>query len=264
MLLDMQQAFRRSVLSGEDAPEAIDLIAPDHIGPGQRLGIYRNNTTVSLIGVLMAAYPVVTRLVGERFFRHAARIYVRTTPPQVPQLLAYGRDFPEFLEAFEPAQSLPYLPDVARFEWARQQAYFAADATPLSPQSLQAVPAEAYADLVFGLHPSVRLVASRYPVQRIWEVNQAVDGISERVDVDQGGESVLVLRPHRAVLANRLSAGDFALVTAFASAASLSQAAGEALAVEPGFDLQAALAGHLQRGTFSSFRLGAGHEREEG
>lgn len=258
MLRDLQHAFRRGVLSGEDNPDALTYIAPDHIGPGQRFGIYRNNTTASLIGVLMAAYPVVTRLVGEQFFRHAARAYVRANPPLAPQLLAYGDDFSTFLDGFEPAQSVPYLSDVARLEWARQQAYFSADSTPLSPQSLQAVPADAYAGLVFILHPSVRLVASRFPVQRIWEVNQAAGDSVERVDLKSGPERVLVLRPLRTVLARLLSSGDFALVTAIGSGASLSQAAGDALAAEPSFDLQGALAAHLQHGTFSNYRLETG------
>ena len=38
--------------------------------------------------------------------------------------------FPNFLETFEPAQRAPFLPDVARIEWAWRQAYHAADARP--------------------------------------------------------------------------------------------------------------------------------------
>ena len=264
MLRDIQQAFRRGVLSGDDDPEALGLIVPDHIPPDRRFGIYRNNTVASLIGVLIAAFPVTVRLVGDQFFRHAARAYVRANPPLAPQLLAYGSDFPGFLAAFEPARGLPYLPDVARLEWLRQEAYFAADAVPLSPASLQAVPAQAYAGLVFVLHPSARPTASRFPVLRIWEANQPQHDTVEPVDLSIGGERLLVLRPRHAVVIHRLSAGDYALVTAIAGGASLSQAAGDAMAAEPAFDLQAALAGHLQHGTFSSYRLAAGQGREEG
>lgn len=263
MLRELQQAFRRGVLSGEDDPAALAVIAPDHIPPAQRFGIYRNNTSGSLVGVLMAAFPVVTRLVGEPFFRQMARTYVQARPPRVPQLLAYGSDFPDFLSEFAPARKLPYLPDVARLEWARQEAYFAADAVPLAPQSLQAVPAEAYAGLRFAPHPSARLVDSRFPVQAIWEANQPQNETVARVDLGQGGERALILRPARLVLVYTLSPGNFALVTAMAGGASLAEAAGAALASEPAFDLQAALAGHLQRGTFTSFRPGAGEEKEE-
>lgn len=260
MLREMQQAFRRGVLSGEDEPAALAVIAPDHIPPPQRFGIYRNNTIGSLVGVLMAAFPVVARLVGEPFFRHLARAYVQAQPPRVPQLLAYGGDFPAFLARFEPAAKLAYLPDVARLEWARQEAYFAADAVPLAPQSLQTVPVEAYAGLVFVPHPSARLVESRFPIQAIWEANQPQHETVERVDLAQGAERVLILRPARQVLACTVSPGNFALVTAMAGGASLAEAAGAALAAQPAFDLQAALAGHLQRGTFSSFRPGAGKD----
>ena len=39
-------------------------------------------------------------------------------PPRTAWLDAYGTEFPEFLEHFEPAASLAYLPDVARLERA--------------------------------------------------------------------------------------------------------------------------------------------------
>lgn len=263
MLREMQRAFRRGVLSGEDDPAALAVIARDHIPPAQRFGIYRNNTTGSLVGVLMAAFPVVVRLVGEPFFRHMARAYVQARPPRVPQLLAYGSDFPDFLARFEPARKLAYLPDEARLEWARQEAYFAADAVPLAPQSLQAVAPEAYAGLVFVPHPSVRLVESRFPIQAIWEANQPQHETVERVDLARGGERVLILRPARVVLACPVSPGNFALVTGMAAGASLAEAAGAALAAEPAFDLQAALAGHLQRGIFTSFRPAAGDDKHE-
>ena len=264
MLREMQEAFRRGVLGTEENPDALGFIDQDHIPPDRRFGIYRNNTTASLIGVLIAGFPVTARLVGERFFRHAARVYVQANPPMAPQLLAYGGDFADFLAAFEPARSLPYLPDVARLEWLRQESYFSADAVSLSATSLQAIPADAYADLAFVLHPAARLLSSRFPISRIWDANQPQHETVDRVDLSLGGERLLIVRPRHAVVTQRVSAGDFALVTAFAEGASLSQAAGNALAAEPAFDLQAALAGHLQHGTFISYRLGAGQGKEEG
>ncbi len=52
------------------------------------------------------------------------------------------------------------------------------------------------------------------------------------------------------ILQRRASAGDAALLKAFAAGATLDEAAEAAVAAEPEFDLQRALADHLARATF--------------
>jgi len=260
MLRELQDAFRRGVLDGDGA-DACALIASDAIPAERRLAIYRNNTFGSLATVLRAAFPVVCRLVGEPFFRQAAAAFVRTAPPRVPQLLAYGDGFPAFLAGFPPARPLPYLSATASLEWARQEALFAADAVPLGADALAAVPPEAVAGLGFVLHPSARLVASRFPVLRIWQANRPENERVPRVDVNAGGEAVLVLRPDGAVHNHLLSPGDLALLRALGDGAPLAMAAAAAAAAaEPDFDLQGALAGHLTRGTFAGVQA---HEERE-
>ena len=84
MLRDLQDAFRRGVLE-DDGGDALALIRADAIPAERRLAIYRNNTIGSLVKTLMASYPVVCRLVGERFFRNAACAFIRAEPPRQPQ-----------------------------------------------------------------------------------------------------------------------------------------------------------------------------------
>src|SRR5579872_735082 len=97
----------------------------------RRFAVYRNNVAVSLIGSLAARYPVTRRLVGEDFFRAMARSYAAQNKPETPVLIHYGRSFPAFIAAFEPARDIAYLADVACLENAWVEAYHAAEATPL-------------------------------------------------------------------------------------------------------------------------------------
>ncbi len=255
MLRELQEAVRRGVLDTAApvgaVPEGVALV-DDHIPAGARFAVYRNNVLGSLTEVLAAAFPVVHRLVGDGFFRFAARAYVAGHPPAVPQLLSYGGGFPDFLAAFPPAGPVPYLADVARLEWARTEALFAADAPPLTAGDLHGLAPEAIPALVLTLHPSARLVISPWPVQAIWDANQPEHEEVPSVDLAAGGEAVLVLRPALAVEAHRLSPGDAALVGALAAGTALGEAAMIALDAEPGFDLQGALAGHLLRGSFAA------------
>jgi hypothetical protein len=72
----------------------------------KRYNVYRNNVTVSLINALAAVFPATQRITGTDFFRAMARFYVRATPPTSPLLFEYGRDFPNFIEQYEYAQSV--------------------------------------------------------------------------------------------------------------------------------------------------------------
>ncbi|NBB83119.1 MAG: DUF2063 domain-containing protein, partial [Alphaproteobacteria bacterium] len=201
-LAELQRAMAAAVLGGDRAAAEASIVA-DRIAPADRLDVYAGTVRISLTQALEAAFPVVARLVGERFFHAAARRFVEAHPPQRPQLLSYGGGFADFLAAFEPARSLPYLPDVARLEWARVQALFAADAAPLAAEALGEVPAEAMPRLVFDLHPSLRVVASAWPIQAIWQANR--QPTVPKVDLGAGGQTVLVLRPAHAVTAQPIA-----------------------------------------------------------
>src|SRR5688572_24273478 len=115
----------------------------------KRYGIYRNNVTASLVDALAKVFPATERITGTEFFRALARAHVRACPPKSPLLFEYGRDFPDFVEQFEPARSMPWLADVARIERAWLDAYHAADAAPLALAALAAIPPDRLGDIVF-------------------------------------------------------------------------------------------------------------------
>lgn len=247
MLLDLQRAFRATVLSHEDA--AASLVQTPHGAVARRLAVYRNTVQKSLVDVLAAAFPIVQRIVGERFFFALARDFATRFPPHVPQLSVYGADFPAFIADHERTGDLPYLADVARVEWARGQAYFAEDAEPLNPQTLSALALEKLPAAIFHLHPATNLVSSRFPIHRIWSVNQPDVAQVPAVDMSVS-ESVLITRPQYQVIVRALSSADATFVAACARGLSLNDATMAALAVDDAFDLQTALQHHLLNATF--------------
>ena len=146
-------AFIQALLDPDRAtPEVV-------AGPGgkaatKRYNVYRNNVTVSLIDALAAVFPATLRITGEEFFRAMARFHVRATPPTSPLLFEYGRDFPNFIERYKHAESMPWLADVARIERAWLDAFHAADEDPLPPQALASIPPEQLAATILKPHPA--------------------------------------------------------------------------------------------------------------
>ncbi len=212
--------------------------------------IYRNNVFISLTAALADVYPVVQRLVGEGFFKYVADAFIRAHPPQSGNLHDFGADLAEFLASFPACAELRYLPDVARLEWAYHEVFHAAT-TGFDVAALAAVPPERYAELRFGLSPAARLITSEYPVLAIWRANQA-EVAETSVDLDAGGNRLLVFRRELEVEFKLLSAGEYALLAAWQLGTALQEASAAALQAEADFDLTRYLQQHAALGTITN------------
>lgn len=201
-----------------------------------RFAVYRASYLANLTEALRDIYPVVDRLVGSDFFSGTARAYIAEHPSASGDLHAYGAGFPAFLEAFEPAREFVYLPDVARLEWFAHEAFHAAEAEPMALARLAEIPPERHGALRFRLHPTVRLLASDYPVHRIWQVNQPDFGGNPHVDLGTGGVRLAVYREGLQIVVLPLFAGTYRLALACAAGARFATACEQALEAEPGLD----------------------------
>jgi hypothetical protein len=252
-LRELQQAFADAVL--HDAAAVLTHVRDGVFPAARHLQVYRNNCFANLTDALAACYPVVRRLVGDDFFDYTADGYIRQHPPASGNLHDFGAAFPAYLAALASAQSLPYLPDVARLEWAWQRAYHAADAPVLAAEALAAVKPDDYEKLVFQLHPSAQLFDSRYPCLRIWQVNQADYQGDPKVDLDQGAEHLLVVRRRFDIEIEPLGKGEHALLKAFEQGKPLATANELAIAADADFDLASVLNRHVVAVTVTNFTL---------
>lgn len=256
-LSEVQAEFAAALRDPSIAPPA-DVVGPDGGPAPQRFAVYRNNVLSALGNAVASAFPAVKKIVGEDFFRVMARTYVLANPPSSAVLLDYGRNFPEFIASFEPAATLPYLPDVARIEHAWRESYNAAEATPVAPTALAEVPAAELADVTFGLHPSLRMVTSRFPAITIWRLNVS-DAETRPVDFSVG-EDALIVRPDAEVEVRVAPPGGVAFVRALADGASFGTAAEAGQSADERFDLAGNIAGLIGAGALVEIRRGSTRE----
>jgi hypothetical protein len=219
-----------------------DMPAPSTITPAHRsrFAIYRNNLALSLVEALAARFPVVRQLVGEDFFAGAARLFIQEHPPTSPMLAFYGEGFGDFLDRLPACAELPYLRDLARLEAARTQAYHAADATPLGPDTLAHLSPEELGDLRCTLHPAVALVESAHPIVTIWAMNSGERALAA-ID-DWQAETALISRPTFEVEVHALPPGGGVFLGALARGARLAEAAAAAQTAAADFELAVNLA----------------------
>jgi hypothetical protein len=247
------QALAATLLD-PDLPCPPDLVAWNGSDPAVRLGVHRNNVISSLVSALADSFPVVQALVGEAFFRAMAAVFVRQSPPRSRVLALYGDAFPAFIASFEPARSLPYLPDVAGLEMARWVALHAADVTPVPLAALQAALADpaGVAGLRLGLTPGLGCLDSEHAAVSIWAAHQGQGALAE-IDLGQP-ESAVVLREACDVLVLPVPRASTALVRALQAGWTLGEAAQQTLSEHPDLDLGATVALLLRHGAIANLQ----------
>jgi hypothetical protein len=239
MLSELQVLFTNALLQDDDT--VAGAIQGDGLAPEARAAIYRHHVLTTLTEVLKAAYPVVCRLVDERFFAYAAAQYIRQQPPTGPCLFEYGASLPHFLAEFPPCQDLVYLPDVARLEWAIHAAWHAEDGMALDLHCLRSIAPDDLASLTLSLEPSVSYVSSPWPIDRIWRANQPDADPSATVSLEAGAAHLEIRRHDDEVTFRTLEIGTWAFRSACVERLPLAQAFEAALAADPHFDLTTVL-----------------------
>jgi Putative DNA-binding domain len=204
-----------------------------------RLGIFRNNSLVTHTSVLAAVFPVVRRLVDPRFFAYLAHEFLRHNPPAHPCLSEYGDAFPGFVASFQPLQRMAYLADVAHLEWAISRV---ATAPALECMSLNEFASRTRDPALarVRLDSRVRFIASKYPIDLIWQMNQP-GGDVDAVDL-QVREFHFEVRAGRTELLRRVKKTDWIFRSSIAAGDALGVATEATLRLEQSFDLAGAIA----------------------
>lgn len=253
-LSDDLSDFARAIVRGKQPSLRIDA-SYQHYSVTTAIEVYRNNYRGNLHDTLAGAYPVIEQLVGKDFFRLLARQYIAQHPSRSGNLHHYGAEMADFVAAFEPAQGLPYLPDVAALEWVCHRAWFADDAAVLDIIKLAQISPEQYSDLILHIHPAFHLVCSRYPIAAIWHAHQPGANRDFYIDLDSGSCKALVSRQDDVVRVSELAEADAAWLQAILSGIPLGEATAATLERHPEFDLQTMLLNLTAQDVLSDFEL---------
>lgn len=252
-LRELQLRFVAALYEGGDAVIRQSLVDGEP-SASARLGVYRNNLREGFVKALALEFPVVQRLVGEDFFHRTALEFQARHPSQSGDLTPIGAPFADYLRSQFEGSDLAWLPDVAELEWALECVSGAPDAPPMDSSALIRIPPERYEDLIFVPNAATRLVRSSFPILRIWQTNQPA-APAETVNLDEGGDQLLVRRRDGELEFVRLSQEDFAFARMLTRGASLALATDALLAVHLPFDLAQSLRRLLVAGVFSGVAL---------
>lgn len=247
-LPDLQRAFA-SFLEGGEGEAVAAAVVGDSIDAAARLRIYRHHVRYSLTTALAATFPTVQALVGEAFFAGMVRGFIEANMPEQPVLSEYGTGLAGFIAGYEPARGVPYLPDIARLDWAMNFAFHSEHGPVLDAAALGAIPSEVLPSLRLRLVPGATLIQSRFPLDRIWRASQP-DASDEKVDLASGGAALLIQGEGFVTL----DRGEAAFLARLDGVEALEQAVEVAIAADSGFDLSTCFARFLGMGAIAALQ----------
>ncbi|VTU34970.1 hypothetical protein H4CHR_03537 [Variovorax sp. PBS-H4] len=246
--MSFHDAFAQALFT----PETVADPAVRQLAAQPAFAVYRNTVMKGCIDALEANFPAVARLVGSEWFRAAAALHAAANPPRDGRLLHYGDGFADFLQRFEPAAELPYLPDVARLDALWREVHAAGNAPPLDAAWLASQGPERLGTLVLRLHPATRWAwFEEQPIYSIWARNRG-SAQGENEELAWPGEGALLTRPADAVTWRAIGRPGCAFLDACAAGLSLAEAAEQALAFDAECDLKTLLEDLLRAGAFST------------
>lgn len=245
-----QDDFARALISIDEKPTS----SISTLTTQPAFAVYRNTVMKACIDALQANYPVVTRLVGEEWFRAAAAIFVRESLPTMPMLLNYGANFSEFLAQFEPAAELPYLPGVALLDRYWTESHIATSENSVDAADIQKIAPVNFFHSRLNPHASARWAwFENSPVYSIWAGNRS-DSVFEG-DVDWRPEGALLTRQHDAVTWQPIGRDGCAFLDVCAGGGTLAEAIQTALEINPEADIGKLIAHFVEVGAFSQIDI---------
>ncbi len=242
----LQAAFSEALFD----PASEEKILGQVSGGSARFSLYRGNLTGTWDKVLSAAFPVIRQLVGDDFFSALTRAYGMAHPSDSPDLNQFGAGFGYFLAGFEHVADFPYLPDMARLEWALQRAYYAPDGAALGADAFSALAPEDFERACFALHPAASLFQSAWAVVPLWLAHQP--GGAPFPDDMAVPCAAAIARPRWKTEIAPLDAAHYRALASLASGASMGAALDAAFDLDEEFDLAATLRQWLDLGLLAA------------
>lgn len=138
-----------------------------------RLDIYYEAYRLRLLEALTVNYTksqiLIDDLLGADHFETLGLAYIQQYPSQHFSVRYFGQHFSVFLKQALPYSKVPYLSELAHFEWAALHSLDAADSPLLTLSDLKNISPEQWGDLTFSFHPSVQCQTYQWDIPTLWK-----------------------------------------------------------------------------------------------
>ncbi|PKH86271.1 HvfC/BufC N-terminal domain-containing protein [Colwellia sp. Bg11-28] len=218
------------------------------------MGIYQSSAIANITNSLSLSYPVIEKLVGKDFFQVMCKPYIVKHWPTSGNMDDYGEYFSSFLAEFEQVRHLSYLEDVAQLEWRFHQSSLANDNSYFDWARLAKVASSE--TLTFLLSPSVSIMCSTMPVDKVWLMNQM--NAPENIELSLDGDSdtyIVLFRQGLKTEMMTIDESEFTFLQSIENGLNFETAIESAKAVDADIAIDHCLKKHIELGIISGFSI---------
>ncbi len=236
-LKQYQQLFSQAAHRADHESPPYRLVAA--ITPGgsllstDSLEVYRHGFIVRLTESLGDIYEAVWWVTGDDEFFRLAKMFILSRPSQAYNLSSYGHEFPEFLRMERPLPDLPFLPDLAQFEWLFKDIFHTKQHESVSQEAISTITQEGNIQFTFG--PSVHIFSAPFTVYDLWKLRGTCHDGRPPVEWDHP-QHLLLYKKGDQIFVNELDKVEYMLLEQLISGSTLEQSLTEAAALFPDLD----------------------------
>jgi hypothetical protein len=166
-LEQLQANFQQYILSGE-SDIIHSILSTKEVSADKRLSIYRDAYGFRLIECLATNFPSLHSYLGTEEFHNLCRSFIHEHPSSFRSIRWFGDALADFIKKYYTTR-YAFLAELADFEWKMTLAFDAEDASVVKIEDMAAVPADAWGDLSFSVHPSAQRVNYSWNVIPLWQ-----------------------------------------------------------------------------------------------
>lgn len=162
------------------AAAAMHFSGNDRLSPAEQINIYRTQFWLRHTNVLIDDFPGLSTLLGQKAWEKVAESYLTEVAFDVFALRDLARQMPEHLAQMPDVPHRELCIDMARLEWAYEDAFDAEDDGKLDLEKLQGLPPDAWATVRFSTSHSLRLLQVDFDVAALRRAWKAAPGSINR------------------------------------------------------------------------------------
>ena len=184
----------------------------------EALEVHRNGYIARLTEALGETFEGTWFIMGDDLFFSICEEYIKENKSKLYNLSDYGENFPNFLEQRRDMIAIPFVQDMARFDWMFKELFHEKQHISIPLNELQRIETEPNLSLILG--NSVSLFHSQFSIYKIWSQRNHTDSEMNNINYELP-EHLLWYKQNNEIFVKNLSSGQFDIISLLMSAKSV-------------------------------------------